>query len=746
MPTRSSSRDVSLKTSKSFDDAAWTSRPRRSFSSDRDSDHRQRRPAESDADSASSSWSKEGTSRYHTPARERLSSNQLSDGRGFPPKQQSPNKLHRPSMQNGMTQHSNEGIVDIEDLKERLCISNKKNLKNKPRRRLSLSSHFSGSSGPSGELSSSPLKYLRSPGGEHSDNQSLTAGDIFLDLQTPGLPYVDMEETAAPKMPHRHSGGGEYNMSASSTIPIGNVVKTDREKKRRSQIKKDQMIESIVWFSFHIPRTVLEDLIAFELEVWRRNSSRQSKRKDARRSRRAPAEEEPDSEVSVSSLSDDGGGGLKGKGVAQHLVRRTSSGLSPPQPAFKTTELIRLPKAYERESAILFVDMSGFTKLSTLLDVESLSKVINSYFDLIVSEVILYGGDILKFAGDAFFAEWRVTEDTDMLDCEKVARNPLSDLNASLVSINEMNFDDFDIPPLSSCVMMAAKCATSIVKKFSDYHVTTADGRSTNHTNNINSEAMLNVHCGVGVGRLVGLHVRDCKDDGPDEDGMAEEMRREFLLLGDPIDQVSQAADRAKGGEAMASPEALLALAVCCELTDEQRLAEEPICIASRDESFLNFDEFVDKEPVSGAAMQPYESLRMHCTALSEESLYRLNLQMALYVHPVIRADELALSSAIQSGKISQPTETLESRHRAEAELRSVFTLFISAMVSPRITGNQGKDQELYEKLADIMWITSRELDRYSGHLRQFIVDDKGMWLLFWVCRSIKPCFELIRP
>jgi hypothetical protein len=732
MPTRNRSREASLKPCKSFDDAGLTRPPRRSFSSDRTSDHRPRHSAESDADSASSSWSRDNSPRHHTSGgRERSNSNQFVEGRGFPPKQQSL-KPHRHSMQNDTTQHSNEGIVNIEDLKERLCISNKKNLKNKPRRRLSLSSHFSGSSGPNGELCSSPVKYIKSPGaGDYSDNQSLTAGDIFLDLHHPGLPYVDMEETVTPKMPQRHSGG-EYNMSASSTIPFANVVKTDREKKRKSQIKKDQMIESIVWFSFHIPRTVLEDLIAFELEVWRRNSSHHSKRKDGSRSRRAHAEEEPDSEVS--SLSDDGGGGggLKGKGggFAQRLVRRTSSGLSPPQPTMATTELIRLPKAYERESAILFVDMSGFTKLSTLLDVESLSKVINSYFDLIVSEVILYGGDILKFAGDAFFAEWRVTEEFTTEDCEKVARNPLSDLNASLVSINEMNFDDFDIPPLCSCVMMAAKCATSIVKKFSDYHVTTVDGRSTNHTNN-NSEAMLNVHCGVGVGRLVGLHVRDCKDDGPDEDGMAEEMRREFLLLGDPIDQVSQAADRAQGGEAMASPEALLALAMCCELTDEQRLAEEPMCIASRDQSFLNFDESVDKEPVSGAAMQPYESLRMHCTALSEESLYRLNLQMALYVHPVIRADELALSSAIQSGKISQPTETLESRHRAEAELRSVYTLFISAMVSPRITGNQRKDQELYEKLADIMWVTSRELDRYSGHLRQFIVDDKGM-LVVW--------------
>ena len=129
-------------------------------------------------------------------------------------------------------------------------------------------------------------------------------------------------------------------------------------------------------------------------------------------------------------------------------------------------------------------------------------------------------------------------------------------------------------------------------------------------------------------------------------------------------------------------------------------------------------------------ALQPYESLRMHCKSLNHAALQRLNLQMALYVHPVIREDELALSAAIQAGKISQPTETLESRHRAEAELRSVYTMFISTIITPRITGVKVIDEELYTKLGNIMYVTSRELDRYSGHLRQFIVDDKGVVLI----------------
>jgi hypothetical protein len=185
----------------------------------------------------------------------------------------------------------------------------------------------------------------------------------------------------------------------------------------------------------------------------------------------------------------------------------------------------------------------------------------------------------------------------------------------------------------------------------------------------------------------------------------------------------------------MASAEAMMALSVCCDMMYTKNTAQRPVCIASRHHNFLNLDPYRMSGGGSGdemakSALQPYESLRMHCKSLNHAALARLHLQMALYVHPVIRSDELALSAAIQAGKISKPTETVETRHRAEAELRSVFTIFIKAIMSPKITGMAEVDEELYQKLADVMHVTSRELDRYSGHLRQFIVDDKGVVLI----------------
>jgi hypothetical protein len=160
------------------------------------------------------------------------------------------------------------------------------------------------------------------------------------------------------------------------------------------------------------------------------------------------------------------------------------------------------------------------------------------------------------------------------------------------------------------------------------------------------------------------------------------------------------------------------------------KIATEPICIATRGTTFFSFEG--DKRRKSGiditlnTEMTRYEALRTHCRDLNQSALARLHLQMALYVHPVIRDDELALSAQIRQGKIAQPQSTIEDRHLAEAELRSVFTIFIKAVMLPKITGDPDIDGELYAKLGDIMHVVSRELDRYSGHLRQFIVDDKG--------------------
>jgi class 3 adenylate cyclase len=88
----------------------------------------------------------------------------------------------------------------------------------------------------------------------------------------------------------------------------------------------------------------------------------------------------------------------------------------------------KLPAISYFQCALLFVDISGFTELSTQLDPENLSKVINSYFQAIVKKVSEFQGDIQKFAGDALFVEWRISPSMSLGQCVEAAASCASSL------------------------------------------------------------------------------------------------------------------------------------------------------------------------------------------------------------------------------------------------------------------------------------------------------------------------------
>eukprot|EP00980_Cylindrotheca_fusiformis_P021436 scaffold8301_cov184-Cylindrotheca_fusiformis.AAC.4 len=506
----------------------------------------------------------------------------------------------------------------------------------------------------------------------------------------------------------------------SESIPFTELHQDIDVQRNGTGKEREHLIECLVNFSSHIATSVLQDLVSHE-----------SKTKSGTRS-------EFDSD---SSLNSDGSLSSLSSGEDQKIsVPKAEEVVQYPSATHETLLKNRstLPPSRERESALLFVDITGFTKLSTVLDVESLSKVINSYFEMIVTEVILHGGDVLKFAGDAFFAEWRASEEPHG---GKGKLNPMQRFNSSLSSsqgFHKSGNDRDDISrraiakPISSRVWQAARCAASIVDKFSDFHVSVDSRLSGNSL--IKGQALLDVHCGIGAGRVVGLHVSDFQEDTEDahEEAAGVELRREFLVIGDAIDQVSRAAHLASNGEVVASPEALVVLSNCCHIPEDMLNSLQPVHIASKSQTFFSLEPF-DRELLKlspnrhAPDVSIYENIRKHCQHLDHAALSRLHLQMALYVHPVIRGDELERSKTISYvSEVSEP----ESRHLAQAELRSVYTMFINALVPPVLIGDPKIDGILFKTLRNIMHVTSRELDRYSGQLRQFIVDDKGVVLI----------------
>ena len=88
--------------------------------------------------------------------------------------------------------------------------------------------------------------------------------------------------------------------------------------------------------------------------------------------------------------------------VLQQLIMREQS-------ADKST---KLPELQPMETVVIFADISGFTNLGEACAEkgprgnEELAFCINRYMEGMVTNLNQYGGDIIKFVGDAMIVMW----------------------------------------------------------------------------------------------------------------------------------------------------------------------------------------------------------------------------------------------------------------------------------------------------------------------------------------------------
>uniref|UniRef100_A0A8C8R8H4 Adenylate cyclase 10 n=1 Tax=Pelusios castaneus TaxID=367368 RepID=A0A8C8R8H4_9SAUR len=159
-----------------------------------------------------------------------------------------------------------------------------------------------------------------------------------------------------------------------------------------------------------------------------------------------------------------------------------------------------LPFIESFDGVLLFADISGFTALTekfsmdTSLDhgADQLTQTLNHYVGDIVEEVLIYGGDILNFAGDALLALW------------KVERSQLSDI-----------------------ITLALKCSLRIQE---EYGVRETE---------VGLE--LRVKIGLSAGHISKVVVGDSK-------------HQYFLVIGRAVDEVRLAQNLAKASEVILSP------------------------------------------------------------------------------------------------------------------------------------------------------------------------------------------------
>lgn len=160
------------------------------------------------------------------------------------------------------------------------------------------------------------------------------------------------------------------------------------------------------------------------------------------------------------------------------------------------------PVAESIVGAALFADMAGFTSLTErIMKLSSnglieLADIVNLYLSRQIDIIDEYGGDILKFAGDALIAVWPATSEKE----------------------------------LAQMTLRAAHCGLELQRQLD--------------RTKIGSGMELSLRIGVGAGPLLAQMVGGLYD------------RWEFLIGGDAVDQVGRAQKQAEPGQVVISPQA----------------------------------------------------------------------------------------------------------------------------------------------------------------------------------------------
>lgn len=167
--------------------------------------------------------------------------------------------------------------------------------------------------------------------------------------------------------------------------------------------------------------------------------------------------------------------------------------------------------------AVLFADASGFTAMTQLLarkpnGAEELTRIINNFFSRLLKVVDAFGGDVVKFSGDALSIVWFVDEE----ESERT--------------------EGYVAPSLAVATMRACACAQELHTKLDQYLAIKPTATT--------PAVRLRLHMGIGAGRLTSVHVG----------GVFK--RWEYILAGPPMTQIAIAEPLARPGETVISPEA----------------------------------------------------------------------------------------------------------------------------------------------------------------------------------------------
>ena len=374
----------------------------------------------------------------------------------------------------------------------------------------------------------------------------------------------------------------------------------------------------------------------------------------------------------------------------------------------------------------MFADVSGFTALteSYTLDgekgVDALTLELNKYMGSIVEIILQSGGDILKYAGDAFLALWRVKKREDLRQALNIA--------CKAAVVIQTNCDRYmttkGIELRVKLALSAGKIYVPIVENMSEQPYTNPksdreDRDSHNNSSSLPKGRSSRRQSVITGGRGYSI-VNDLGGKFDSSINLQATRRRHFVEVGRPVGEVNKAEKKTNPGKIVLSPNAW-------DLCDKKIMSGEDIGDRFFELRFLKKDLMIDKVPP--CVNDDVFNKRL----INKKLTYMYSKQEHTYIRDCMKVKNNipGLDSKMKEFIMPVVKEKLQDQQKLTylSELRQVTVVFINLAFRQKL-----QDKKFYEKQAPMIQtafeIVDREISENKGTVNKLFMFDKGCSIL----------------
>eukprot|EP00948_MAST-09A_sp_MAST-9A-sp1_P004237 g4237.t1 len=396
--------------------------------------------------------------------------------------------------------------------------------------------------------------------------------------------------------------------------------------------------------------------------------------------------------------------------------------------------------------AVLFADLSGFTALTNAfhklgpVGAEAMTRCLNEVFSNIIVVVDSFGGDIIKFAGDAILVLFGASVKTKRRNSlsrknskgKIIVKKPKTSTAEATQGDIEQTEGEIKKKAIKRACAVAVQCAMKLLKE--KYILTVERDKLAlppKGLEQVNSKLdALSMHIGIGAGTVNRLIVGGQLD------------RWEIVCTGAPMDQLATSVSEAQKGEVCVHKNAYRYIT---DIVDDTKVIEETgnVIVKSLKEILENngqtstFDTSKNEKDTEDAASGGTVTSTSAATSATDTINYDLgkNFHVTDAMHKAALKDAASLLPAVKCfvpGAVRQlyrdeavfqkSNRLLEEITEIRSDLTIVFANF------PAVNVNDGT--ESLQQIQNVLTQFQRICYYYEGSLNKCIVDDKGVLIL----------------